>query len=101
MKTEGLPCKFKDGDIVYIKTDGHNHNEFIIIFKEIKNDHIHKHACFAYQVLYTSPNAVCHIADVEIMRFATEEEKEKLFKAIKENGYKWNAETKTLEKLIA
>ena len=34
-----------------------------------------------------------------VERFATEEEKEKLFQAIKENGYKWNAETKTLEKL--
>jgi hypothetical protein len=30
-------------------------------------------------------------------RLANEEEKEKLFKAIKDNGYKWNAETKTLE----
>ena len=33
-------------------------------------------------------------------RFATEEEKQKLFQAIKDNGYRWNAETKTLEKLI-
>lgn len=94
------PCKFKDGDVVYIKTKGYNHNEFIIIFKEIKNDHIHKHACFAYQVLYTCKNAVCHLVDVEIMRLATEEEKAKLFKEIKDNGYKWNTETKTLEKLI-
>lgn len=94
------PCKFKDGDVVYIKTKGYNHNEFIIIFKEIKNNHIHKHACFAYQVLYTCKNAVCHLVDVEIMRLATEEEKAKLFDAIKDNGYKWNAETKTLEMLI-
>ena len=33
-------------------------------------------------------------------RFATEEEKAKLFNAIKANGYKWNAENKTLEKLV-
>lgn len=33
-------------------------------------------------------------------RFATEEEKKKLFEAIKENGYQWDPETKTLEKLI-
>ena len=32
-------------------------------------------------------------------RPATEEEKAQLFQAIKDNGYKWNAETKTLEKL--
>ena len=34
------------------------------------------------------------------IRFATSEERQKLFDAIKANGYKWNAETKTLEKLI-
>ena len=33
------------------------------------------------------------------LRLATEEEKQKLFDAIKTNGYCWNAETKTLEKL--
>ena len=33
-------------------------------------------------------------------RFATDGEKQKLFNIIKANGYKWNAETKTLEKLI-
>lgn len=32
-------------------------------------------------------------------RLATEEEKQRLFDAIKANGYKWNTETKTLEKL--
>lgn len=31
--------------------------------------------------------------------FATEEERQKLFDAIKANGYKWNPENKTLEKL--
>lgn len=34
------------------------------------------------------------------VRLATKDEKIKLFDAIKANGYKWNAETKTLEKLI-
>ena len=33
-------------------------------------------------------------------RLATEEEKQKLFNAIKENGYKWNTNTNTLEKLL-
>ena len=32
-------------------------------------------------------------------RLATEEERQKLFDAIKDNGYNWNAENKTLEKL--
>jgi hypothetical protein len=42
-------------------------------------------------------SGVGYISD---FRFATDEERQKLFDAIKANGYKWNAETKTLEKLI-
>lgn len=34
------------------------------------------------------------------LRLATEEEKEKLFQVIRDNGYCWNSETKTLEKLV-
>lgn len=37
--------------------------------------------------------------DIEVLRLATVEEKEILFQAIKDNGYKWNAEKKCLEKL--
>ena len=33
-------------------------------------------------------------------RLATEEEKQKLFQAIKDNGYYWNTETMTLERVI-
>lgn len=36
---------------------------------------------------------------VKIVRFATEEEKQKLFNMIKDNGYRWNPETKTLEEI--
>lgn len=36
---------------------------------------------------------------VKVVRLATEEEKQKLFKEIKDNGYKWNPVTKTLDKL--
>lgn len=36
---------------------------------------------------------------VRVERLATEEEKKKLFNAIKANGYRWNEETKTLERL--
>lgn len=38
--------------------------------------------------------------DVKVVRLATEEEKQKFFDIIKLNGFKWNADTKTLEKLI-
>jgi hypothetical protein len=36
----------------------------------------------------------------ECCGLATEEEKQELFDAIQDNGYKWNEETKTLEKLV-
>lgn len=91
------PCKFKAGDIVYVKTI--NRHEYILIFKEIKNDHIHKYVCFTYRRFSIDKCPVCQLVDAEIMRLATEEEKAKLFQAIKDNGYKWNADTKTLEKL--
>jgi hypothetical protein len=41
-----------------------------------------------------------HFGYINEYYFATEEEKQKLFDAIKEYGYKWNGETKTLEKLL-
>ena len=41
-----------------------------------------------------------HFGAISDYRFATEEEKEKLFQVIKDKGYKWNAEIKTLEKLV-
>jgi hypothetical protein len=41
-----------------------------------------------------------HFGEIYEYKFATEEEKEKLFQTINDNGYQWNAETKTLEKLI-
>lgn len=38
--------------------------------------------------------------DEEIRGFATEKEKQKLFEVLAKNGYKWNAETKELEKVL-
>lgn len=92
------PCQFKDGDIVYVKTC--QQNEYITIFKEIADNHFYKYACLANQYFSIDKCAVCHLVSVDIMRLATEAETEKLFQAIKDRGYKWNAETKTLEKLI-
>ena len=104
-KKEGFvpTCEFKDGDILSYKC------------KSLQNRTIYIYRCrervnTAYYV------AISGGTDAELMidnigrwalngyndtaRFATEEEKQKLFQAIKDNGYKWNAETKILEKLI-
>ena len=88
--------QFKEGDIIY-----NRHQRRICIFRY----HNNSLPCISY-CRYN-----CYHDEFEILkddliivkqdyRLATEDEKEKLFQAIKDNGYKWNAETKTLEKLI-
>lgn len=91
------PCKFKNGDILYAIDEG---NEFIFILK-----HIYESVGRVYCYLSLKGDDL-RIQEVWLTdynpthRLATEEEKQKLFDAIKANGYKWNEETKTLEKLV-
>ena len=92
---EGFQRPFKDGDIVAIDSDG---GAQVFIFKE----YIDADGGFAYCYAMLDDNGVLDLefGHYYVTRFATEGEKQKLFDAIKKNGYKWNAETKTLEKLI-
>lgn len=88
---EGFQRPFKDGDIV--TTDS---GEQVFILQRAKSNtegYCYIGYDFGFNELYDAS-----VWGFE--RFATEEEKERLFKAIKDNGYRWNAETKTLEKLI-
>ena len=94
---------FKDGDILSYQYKGFK-NRTIYIYMQ------HSRMNTTYYV------ALSGDSDLEFMvndkeghalnsyndsvRLATKEEKEKLFQAIKDNGYKWNEETKTLEKLL-
>lgn len=89
---EGFQRPFKDGDIIY--------NKFInavAIFNKQIDDKTISH-CF---LNLWNELKICHYHSkiLHDWRFATEEEKQKLFDAIKENGYKWNPETKALENL--
>ena len=93
---EGFQRPFKDGDVVSVTM--HPENIWIGIFKQYKETRFES---------YCSLNAIGEFNDIGFkyhslqgVHLATEEEKEKLFDAIKTNGYKWNEETKTLEKLI-
>ena len=93
--------KFKDGDILFVESV----YPFIVIYKENENEE-----CFYKYVaiknypdcthIFDGNGPLCHKKGVSKIRFATKEEKQKLFQAIKEKGYRWNAETKTLEKLV-
>ena len=90
---EGFQRPFKDGDIVATSdgqwigiTIGGKCNCFMPTYCIIKGDGEFE--------AYLDEKDEWHFS-----RLATEDEKAKLFDAIKANGYKWNEETKTLEKL--
>lgn len=99
---EGFQRPFKDGDILYIDcTDECDDRQYDYIFILDKTE-------FSKWVAYCHLDGdgnffpkKTYLAQAKYQpRFATEEEKEKLFQAIKDNGLKWNAETKTLKKLV-
>ena len=95
---------FKDGDILYIDCTGdecsYKHNKYIFILKEISDGKIYCY-CYIDEVNKYKKFNISWLSDMTYTpRFATEEEKEKLFDTIKENGYHWNTATKTLEKLV-
>lgn len=94
---------FKDGDILYLKTV--YEYEWIFINKIVKELPLSESKYYKYanfnqdSSLIVDDFPITYKTNVKEIRFATEEEKQKLFDAIKASGYKWNAETKTLEKL--
>ena len=93
------PCKLKDGDVISVII---NKNRWYGIYQKEFNTILYSYVDYSDSTkkLYPSNgNGLCQIDDIVEIRLATEEEKQKLFDAIKANGYKWNAETKTLEKL--
>lgn len=92
------PFKFKDGDVLYI----HSTSAWICIYNEggeIANVY-YKYVAMSSSTFTHDDAPLCCRDHVKEIRLATEEEKERLFRAIKDNGYQWNTETKTLEKLV-
>ena len=103
-KKNGLvsTCEFKDGDILSYQCKGFN-NRSIYIYR------YHKRFNTSYYVALSGDDNEFSIDNTgkwalngynDTVRFATKDEKKKLFQAIKDNGYEWNAKTKTLEKLV-
>lgn len=96
---EGFQRPFKDGDVI-------SNGEYIAIFHKFDKPTF----CSYDKVVYyhcwydTKDKGSKFEEDFGIgrdtdFRFATIEEKQILFDVIKANGYKWNSETKTLEKV--
>lgn len=92
------PCKFEDGDVVVADND----EEFqLFLLKHLthsEDDNSYNGYCYFGWDFQC--NELFEKGNWGFNRHATEEEKAKLFQAIKDNGYKWNPETKTLEKLV-
>lgn len=90
--------KFKDGDILVGVEKNHRHNAFI--FK--RTDDTGRHS---YYVGIDAGNqlSICENSDYRWcggeLSYATEEEKQQLFDAMKEKGLQWNAEEKRVEKI--
>ena len=90
--------KFKNGDIIFTHSDGYSWVSIFMQFSENKCC-TYIDLCIDDNDLFPNTCSLCNIEDIITQRLATEEEKEKFFQAIKDNGYKWDSENKTLEKL--
>lgn len=85
------PCKFKEGDVVTCVFQGVVQGTGIFDYEEQSEAWIH--VCINLHNEFFTDG---HLGHVRNLRLATEEEIQKLFKAIKDKNYKWDAETKAL-----
>ena len=94
--------KIKDGDIIYTKT---SLSEWVSIFEKFDDDECKCYIDYCIDSdtycgkIGGKKNPLCDIDEIVEQRLATEDEKQKLFDAIKANGYKWNSITRILERL--
>ena len=95
------PYKFKDGDIYYIKDVFGI--EFVSIIKKCENNKLYTYVDIGISnnsFYCDASEGLCYCKDIIEHRPATEDEKAKLFQEIKDNGYRWSPETKTLEEFV-
>lgn len=81
--------EFKDGDVLHGMLD-----DIMLIFKA---KHTHARSCF--DSYYNNKGLGNEHWNIELFRHATEEERQLLFDKMKEQGLKWNAEEKRVEKI--
>nr|DAY13814.1 MAG TPA: hypothetical protein [Caudoviricetes sp.] len=81
--------EFKDGDVLCSL-----YNSTMLIFKEEYKDHSNR-----FYTRYNTNHSSNEKWNKDAFRLATEEEKKLLFDKMKEQGLKWNAEEKRVEKI--
>ena len=95
------PCQFKDGDIIY--TECNSGNEWISIYKFKTEEGLHITYAEFYKghktFHFNETRGLCRDKDIKYQRLAIDEEKQQLLEALHSKGYKWNAETKEVEKI--
>ena len=85
----------KDGDVVF--QDGRS--QWVFIYKDCSTAEAYEYVSLRLSSCKISfPNGY-HIGYVNTLRPATEEEKQKLFDKLKEEGWEWDAEKKEVIKL--
>lgn len=90
--------EFKDGDILVSVRNGHRYNAFIYESTGERGSHSYYVGLDAfYQISISTPQN--HIWSNCELAHATEEEKQLLFDKMKEQGLRWNAEEKRVEKI--
>ena len=90
--------KFKDGDILVSFVNGERYNAFIYKGTDKYGFHSYYVGVDACKLLSISESPSCRWG-ISTLRHATEEEKQLLFDKMKEQGLKWNAEEKRVEKV--
>ena len=81
--------EFKDGDILHSNMTGR-----VVIFKSYEDE-----SCRVFCTYYNSANTSNNGWSADCFYHATEEEKQAFFDDLKAKGLRWNAETKTMERI--
>ena len=89
--------EFKDGDVLVLIVNGHRHNAFIYKNTDIRGFHYY-YIGLNMDNLISIDNSDSKWGNANLS-YATESEKQQLFAKMEEQGLKWNAEEKQVEKI--
>ena len=84
---------FKDGDII-------SNGKFVAIFYNFIDNHLYYHCWYNKKTEDSKFKVDFGIGYGYEYRYATDEERQKLFEVIREKGYRWNSHARKIEKLI-